>query len=165
VEHIVAHKSDPALKFDWDNLFIACWHCNNIKSTKYDDIINPVLINPEECIALSVRISDNFIEAVQVIPLKTDAQALKTAELLEIVYNGGSTAMKKVESANLRNEHLLPDIKLFLKYISDYIDEPDLGYDSIIRQEISCSAKFAAFKRRIIAEDTELSVAFADALA
>ena len=34
VEHIIPHRSDPALKFDWNNLFIACGHCNNIKHAK-----------------------------------------------------------------------------------------------------------------------------------
>lgn len=41
VEHIVPHRSDPALKFDWGNLLIACGHCNNIKLAKYDDILDP----------------------------------------------------------------------------------------------------------------------------
>jgi 5-methylcytosine-specific restriction endonuclease McrA len=48
VEHIVPHKSDPALKYDWDNLFIACGHCNNIKGERYSDVINPALTDPEE---------------------------------------------------------------------------------------------------------------------
>ena len=29
VEHIVPHRSDVALRYDWNNLFLACGHCNN----------------------------------------------------------------------------------------------------------------------------------------
>ena len=35
IEHLKPHKSDPELKFSWDNLFLVCTHCNNIKGDKY----------------------------------------------------------------------------------------------------------------------------------
>jgi len=164
VEHIVHHNSDPALRYNWDNLFLACVHCNSIKGTKYDDILNPAQIDPEDRVALAVEISDDFTECVTVTPLRQEPATLKTTELLHLVYNGGSTPIKKLEAANLRNEHLLPDIKLFEKYIHDYINEHDLGYDVIIEKEISRSSKFAAFKRKIIRDDPQLSVTFAEAL-
>jgi hypothetical protein len=137
--------------YDWNNLFIACAHCNNIKGVKFDDIINPVLKDPEEHIALSIEISEDFIETVSVEPLKQDYETMRTAELLGYVYNGGSTDIKKIECANLRNEHLLPDIQRFSKFVAGYCDEPDLGYDVLIKNEISRSSKFAAFKRKIFA--------------
>lgn len=40
VEHLKPHKGGryPERKFDWDNIFLSCPHCNNIKSQdKYDD--------------------------------------------------------------------------------------------------------------------------------
>ena len=48
VEHRVSHKDDPALKYDWNNLLLSCGHCNNTKLDKYDGIIDPTQINPEE---------------------------------------------------------------------------------------------------------------------
>ena len=164
VEHIVSHRSDPTLKYDWNNLFIACAHCNSVKGTKYDDAVNPSECDPEEFIALSVEIPENFIEKVRIDPLKQDSSTLKTTELLGYVYNGGSTDIKEIECANLRNEHLLPDIQRFMQFVYGFCTEPDLGYDKLIKKEISRSSKFAAFKRKIIRDNPELSARFSAAL-
>jgi len=164
VEHIVSHRSDPALRFDWANLFIACGHCNGIKHTEYDDILDPTECDPEEHIALSVNIKDNLIKQVFVEPLTTDSSIVQTVKLLNLVYNGGSTAIKKVESSNLRNEHLAPKIQRFLHYLNSYHEEPDIGYDELIKDEISRSSAFAAFKRKMVRDDPELSVIFANSL-
>jgi hypothetical protein len=164
VEHIIPHRNDLDIKYCWDNLFIACGHCNNLKGTKYDNIINPVLSDPEENIALSIEISEDFIESVGICPLNNDSITLNTVALLELVYNGGSTNIKEIECANLRNEHLVPDIQHFIQYIHDYISEPELGYDTLIRREINRSSKFSAFKRKIILDHPKLSKIFKDAL-
>ena len=83
---------------------------------------------------------------------------------LGYVYNGGSTDIKDIECSNLRNEHLLPDIQRFNQYIQGHLDEPELGYDALIRKEISRVSKFSAFKRRIVQDDPGLTALFADAL-
>ena len=164
VEHIVPHRRDPKLKFDWNNLFLACGHCNNIKGKKYDDILDPTKCNPEEHIALSIEITDDLIEQVQVASLQEDSSTLKTVELLRLVYNGGSTDIKDIECSNLRNEHLSPIIHRFYRYIHNYREEPDLGYEKKIRNEIERSSAFAAFKRKIVRDDPKLLEIFADAL-
>jgi len=61
VEHIVPHRRELALKYEWSNLFIACGHCNSIKHDKYDGIIDPTKCDPEEHIALSVEISSSLV--------------------------------------------------------------------------------------------------------
>jgi len=163
VEHIISHRNDSALKFAWNNLFVACGHCNNIKSTKYDDILDPTQTDPEEHIALSIKITDDIKELVQVETLTDDASALLTAKLLGLVYNGGSTDIKDIECSNLRNSHLMPNIRLFYQYIRNYREEPDL-YENMIRKEMNRSAIFAAFKRKIVKDDLELAKIFADEL-
>ena len=40
IEHLVPHRGDKTLKYDWKNLFWSCAHCNNIKSDKYESIID-----------------------------------------------------------------------------------------------------------------------------
>ena len=164
VEHIIPHRSDPELKYDWHNLFIACAHCNSIKGTKYDNIINPTECDPEEYIALSIVISYDFIEAVHIDSLQQDPCTLKTAELLSFVYNGGSTDIKEIECVNLRNEHLLPDIQRFMQFIHGFYDDPELGYVEVIKKEINRSSKFAAFKRKIIRDNPELLTYFSEFL-
>ncbi|MDR1689872.1 MAG: HNH endonuclease [Clostridiales bacterium] len=164
VEHIIPHRKDPKLKYDWNNLFIACGHCNNTKLAKYDNILDPTKSDPEEHIALSIDISDDLINCVSVELLTTDSAAIQTSELLKFVYNGGLTELKEIECSNLRNEHLLPNIRLFYQYIKNYSEEPDLGYDIMIKKEISRSSAFAAFKRKIVRDDPKLSLIFADLL-
>jgi len=164
VEHITPHRNDPALKFDWNNLFIACGHCNNIKGTKHDGILDPTQCDPEDQIALSIEITNGITERVNVSSLNNDDSTIKTAELLSLVYNGGSTDIKEIECSNLRNSYLMPNIRLFYQYIRNFRDEPDLGYDKDIRNEIARSSIFAAFKRNIVRDDPELSAIFADAL-
>ena len=38
IEHRIPHRGDKKLKYDWNNLFWVCAHCNNIKSDKYEPI-------------------------------------------------------------------------------------------------------------------------------
>ncbi|MCP5046806.1 MAG: HNH endonuclease, partial [bacterium] len=45
IEHFLPHRGDKDLKFDWDNLFWSCAHCNNTKGDKFDNILN--CTNPE----------------------------------------------------------------------------------------------------------------------
>lgn len=164
IEHIIPHRNDLALKFDWNNLFLACSHCNNIKGARFNKILDPTKCDPEEHIALSVDISNRLLERVLVEPLKTDSDTMQTAELLGFVFNGGSTDIKEIECSILRNEHLVPNIRLFYQYIRNYQEEPDLGFAEIIRKEIDRSSAFAAFKRKIVRDDPVLAKVFAEAL-
>jgi hypothetical protein len=162
VEHIVPHRSAPSLKFDWDNLFIACGHCNNLKRDKYVNIINPLKVDPEEHIALSLEITDNLVEQIIVEPLSQDTEVKLTVEFLCHVYNGGSTDIKGVECANLRNR-ISKELSLFYRYVDGYKNEPEL-HEIVLAEEIGRSSEFAAFKRKIIRDDPTLSVQFAYAL-
>jgi hypothetical protein len=108
--------------------------------------------------------TSSLIEQVKVEPLKTDSSTMQTVELWRLVYNGGSTAIKDIECSNLRNEHLMPNIRLFYQYIHDYHEEPELGYADIISKEIGPAVAFAAIKRKIVRDDPELSEVFAEAL-
>jgi hypothetical protein len=164
VEHIVPHSRESKLKYEWSNLFLACGHCNSIKHNKYDKILDPTKCDPEEHIALTVGVTESLLDLVQVEALTTDSGTEQTTEMLQLVYNGGSTDMKDIESTNLRNEHLMPNIRRFYQYIINYHKEPDLGYGEKITQEINRSSAFAAFKRKIVRDDPELSLVFAEAL-
>ena len=51
IEHLIPHKEDKELKFSWDNLFLACAHCNNIKGDKYTPILDCTKVDVDEQIA------------------------------------------------------------------------------------------------------------------
>jgi hypothetical protein len=40
VEHFDAHMGDLDKKFDWNNLYLACSRCNNIKGAAYNKLLN-----------------------------------------------------------------------------------------------------------------------------
>ena len=50
VEHLIPHKGDLDLKFDWNNLFWSCAHCNSVKNQeKYTGkIIDCCKVDPEQ---------------------------------------------------------------------------------------------------------------------
>ena len=162
VEHRVPHRGDDTLKYDWQNLFLSCGHCNNIKGDSYDNILDPTKCDPEDSIALSLD-SDALAPNVVVNALTDDVSTKQTVKLLTHVYNGGTTAIKEVECAVLRNE-IADCMKKFLQFIEGYSKEPDEGYDSIIEKEISRASAFAAFKRKIVRDDPRLLIKFADSL-
>jgi hypothetical protein len=162
IEHLVPHRGDPKLNYEWSNLFLSCGHCNNTKEHGgYERILDPSKVDPEDYISLSF--ADSLIEKVVVEALTGDEDVVQTAELLERVYNGGTTDIKEIECAHLRNK-ISASVARFIQYIKDYREEPDIGYDAIIKKEISRSSEFAAFKRGIIRNDAELTVRFAEAL-
>ncbi len=166
VEHRIPHKNDKALKYDWGNLFLSCSHCNNIKLDAFENILDPSVYDPEDYLALSLAI-DSLVEKVVVETLTNDISTVQTADLLEKVYNGGTTAIKEIECTNLRNK-VSKCVRDFLQYVKGYHDEPDTKLRDLIAKkitkEISRSSEFAAFKRKIVRDDAELSVKFATAL-
>lgn len=40
IEHLRPHKSNVDLKYDWNNLFWSCAHCNNLKNAGYEPILD-----------------------------------------------------------------------------------------------------------------------------
>ena len=169
VEHIIAHKRNRDLKLDWNNLLLACSYCNTVKNKREFDegIINPVEIDPEDLILFELSYDDFGLENV-VIRHKCDSEdkslADKTVKLLNLVYNNKSKRdNQKVSSANLR-DMLSREISSFYTLVDNYKAERNFGDYQVVIEEISRSSEFAAFKRKIVRDDPELSKVFADSL-
>lgn len=64
VEHLLPHKNGryPERKFDWENLFWSCGHCNGIKNNgKYDaGIMDCCKQDPEEYLGFQLK-NDNVV--------------------------------------------------------------------------------------------------------
>jgi hypothetical protein len=150
VEHHKPHLNDPALKYAWDNLFLSCWHCNNIKHTFSDKTINPNLCDPEEHIAITLLSGNNGKKYVEIKELTQDDATSNTAKLLNLVFNKPPTSMKSIETLNLFKYRLVPTIDCFIILMKSYLADPDPEIFDIISHEIHRSAPFAAFKRKLI---------------
>lgn len=159
VEHFRPHKGNCELKFDWNNLFWSCGHCNNIKSDEYTDIID--CTNPDEDIENRIKISIRPFPKEKVVleQLDTETSTSSTIKLLDSIYNG-TTKLKTIESVNLRNK-LLKEIKEFQSYLFDYYndefsDDHKEFFLIHIKKHLSNKSNFTAFKRWIIKENEVL---------
>lgn len=166
IEHFKPHKGDLDLKFDWNNLFYCCVHCNNTKLAKpiFDEILNCTL---EENIDKQIRYFINPFpkEKPEISALKNDEKTRNTVELLNQAYNG-TTALKLIESANIRIK-LLHEIKKFNDLLSafdnnSYTSEEKDFFKSLIIKKLNISSSFTAFKRWIIRENEHYSEIFKD---
>lgn len=153
VEHFIPHKDDLDLKFDWNNLFFSCGHCNNTKLAKYDNILNCT----DKADSISTRLA--FLlnpwpkETVKIDALDSDEKTVATKELLEAVYNG-TTKLKILESSNIRNK-LLKERDGFEECIKKYqieglADDEKEYYRNQIISHLHPSSAFTAFKREIV---------------
>lgn len=158
IEHFVPHQGDINLKFDWDNLFYACSHCNNIKGAKYTNLLNCIDPNAAVDTVIKYEIRPYPKEKVRInaVTENPKIEVVNTIDLLKAVYNG-TTPQKKIESNNLRGI-LTKEIKRFQalleEYVNDELEEEEL---SPIRQKIiqalRSASPFAAFKRWIIRDN------------
>jgi hypothetical protein len=165
VEHRVSQSSNPSRKYDWNNLFLSCRHCNRVKGGQYNDILDCTQVDPEDYIALSLE--TGFYEKV-VIAKKGETNGVdETINLLNKVYNGETTVILKAECENLRNR-VLSELQLFQQMIDGYQEEHDMKlrqafYRKII-ESLKPSSNFAAFKRGIIRNNTTLLELFGEAI-
>lgn len=111
VEHFRPHEGNRDLKFEWNNLFWSCSHCNNTKSNKYKKILN--CTKKEDRVEESFRYHINPFPGakIEITPLKEGEEIDDTLKLLNAVYNG-TTDLKDIEAENIQ-KHLLFEIKAF----------------------------------------------------
>ena len=145
------------LKFDWNNLFWACGHCNHIKGNKFTPILDCTKVEIDEIIAfrkvgyfgitesLIFKMVDDTSERIEV---------KMTYDLLQRVYYG-ETPQEKIVAKMLRHA-VRVELTKFKNYIRDYNeasgeDKKDLFL--IIRRELISRSAFAAFKRWIVRDN------------
>jgi hypothetical protein len=167
VEHFISHRNNIDLKFDWNNLFFSCGHCNNTKlaKTEYDNILNCTdsKDDPESWIEYEMKpFPKEKVNLKSAQGFESNERVANTIKLLDSVYNG-TTPLKLIESSNLRNK-LLSEIKDFQKYLLEYyedISEQDkITCKKKIQNHLKSSSAFTAFKRRIIKNNMELQKEF-----
>lgn len=150
VEHFRPHRNNIDLKFDWNNLFWACGHCNNLKNDGYANILN--CTDPADNIEERLRYIYQPFYPIDIEALDNDPQTLETRDLLLAVYNG-STDLKKIEADNIKNE-LIKEFHALFDKIIEYKkcdNEEDREYIGLkIKNLLSRNAQFTAFKRSYI---------------
>ena len=165
IEHFRSCKNHQHLKYEWDNLFFACFHCNKIKGSGYDHIIDCTKEDPEKYIIMRFNsYPDKYVEVVDRIDNEENGE---TRELLDRIYNGAGTPLSKVEANNLKNK-ISNEIREFIEYTKSYINESDSKLKAVywkrIKGMLSRESNFAGFKRSIVLQDKELFKYFGELL-
>lgn len=155
VEHLLPHKNGkyPDRKFDWNNLFWSCGHCNGIKNQeKYDvGIIDCCKIDPEQVMIFRLK-----EEMVQILARdKKNVQAVLTAELITEVFDKKNTAMR-IYKSDMRFQQLNQEMNKLYDSIEELQDNPESKFalkkiKALLRKE----SRFAAFKRNYIRENRQ----------
>lgn len=158
IEHLIPHKDNVDLKFDWKNLFWACAHCNNTKGNKFTPILNCNEVEVEKKIAFRKVGYFGTDEKYCFSIVDDDTEEVRnTIALLNAVYYG-NTAQKELEALNIRRT-LRKDISEFKEYIREYCEEVE-GVEKedlkcCIEKELKENSSFTAFKRWIIWDNAE----------
>ncbi|MEA3553286.1 MAG: HNH endonuclease [Campylobacterota bacterium] len=160
VEHFIAHQGDETLKLDWNNLFLSCSHCNNIKSNDYNNLLNCTILTDNVDTSLHYYCNPMPKEKPVFDILIPSIKATQTKELLEKCFNGEHTGQKTLESSNLR-DLLLKEILIFQRLLFEYVENDDKEYFLIkIKEHLSNRSSFTAFKRWIIRDNNYLKTEF-----
>lgn len=166
VEHVIPHRGDLDLKFDWNNLLLSCSHCNNTKLAKYSNILN--CTNPQKIVTnlIDLKMESFPMSEVEVKALSNDADVEETVKLLDDVYNG-TTSLKRMEASHLRKK-VLDEMRAFQGTLNDYYFEPGLNPEEKeslkgkIRRMLSKESPFTAFKIRAIQRNPHLAQEFGE---
>lgn len=156
IEHLIPHQGNIDLKYDWNNLFLVCGHCNNTKLANYDPIIDCTQEDIEKAIAF--RKKGYFGKEEELIFEKLDSrvETKNTAELLKAVYYG-TTPQKKTEAKILRRI-LRKEISQFKEYVREYQEaegEEKEDLKCLLKKELGDRSAFTAFKRWLIRDNKE----------
>lgn len=159
IEHFNPHMGDIEKKFNWNNLYLSCSRCNNIKQAKYQNLLDCCNTSVWDKIKLLPGFSPgarNFTIAA----LDTDLKTIETATLLNDVYNNDRTINKRFTARSLRSQVVKTTHKL-TKLMTIYYDEDstEVKREQAIEDMkvmIQSSYPYSAFNRWMIKDDREL---------
>lgn len=159
IEHLVPHHGNIELKYDWNNLFWSCAHCNNLKSDKYEPILDCTKEPVEKLIAFRKIGYFGSDEKLEFIALERNQAVENTIYLLEDVYYG-TTPQKNMEARIIRRI-LRKELAKFKEYVREYQEaedeeeKEDIGF--LLKRELKDSSAFTAFKRWLIWDNERYS--------
>lgn len=160
VEHLKPHFNgkNKDLKFDWNNLFWSCGHCNGVKNQrKFDNyIIDCCEVDPETKIYFRLCNGNTNVQAVD----SEDEDAKMTAELVTEVFNKTNSGMR-IYKSNMRFDELNREMNKLYTILQELSKNERSGFllkqlQVLTRRE----SRFAAFKRCYIRENAKKYIDF-----
>jgi hypothetical protein len=164
IEHFAPHEhKDMIRKYNWNNLFWSCSHCNAIKSSKY----NGKLINctiKEDGVDSYIRyklepFATKKEDSILIEKIGNSIELKNTVDLLKNVYRG-TTDLNKHQAALIRN-NIYDEVLNFICVVDKYFFTEDLEKQDLylytIKNDLSNKSPFTAFKRDIIKNNNKYS--------
>ena len=156
IEHLIPHRGNLELKYDWNNLFWSCAHCNNIKNARYEPILDCSQVEVDKKIAFRKEGFFGIQEKFVFTPLENNEETRNTVALLHDAYYG-TTPQKKIEATNIRKA-LRTELSNFKNLIREYEEAEEYDKDDLkcaILREVRDNSAFTAFKRWILWDNKE----------
>lgn len=148
VEHLRPHRGDRDLKFDWDNLFLSCAHCNSVKNQgKYNGhgiILDCCKVDPESVLN-QLFLKDHVL----IQPTTNEKAVVMTAELLRECFETENTGIRIME-CQTRINALRETMNLLYRTLAQYHNNPSNHTLCTLRGMLSRTYKFAGFTRTYV---------------
>ncbi len=165
IEHFIPHLGrNIDLKFDWNNLFWACVHCNGCKNDfnkqyRHKQILNCTNPNHEVVNWIVYHLSffpkENFSFQARIVADDIQEIIENTVELLYKIYNS-TTPIRTVEALSIREKVIeeMLDFQSDLReyYLEELTEDEKNTYFHKIRRLLSKESPFTAFKRWYVLE-------------
>ncbi len=159
VDHFLPHLNGTYLdrKFDWDNLFFCCGHCNGTKGSNQDTLLDCTSANDDIYNNLRYDFVSFPKEAVNISATNTNNKSDNTAKLLNQIYSGKdptNLTNRVMEAGNIR-EKIRQEIDKF----TDLLLAPrNNNIVNQIKNALSKKSPFSAFKRQIVKNNNDQSL-------
>ena len=156
IEHFKPHFGGKNIdrKFDWNNLFYACYHCNMRKGSLDIPLLDCTNAAHKIVEWIKFDIKPFPKELVKIEALQKTNIVQNTVDLLDDIYN--CKARKDVpfsaceNAANNLRQKLITEIKKFEKVCNEFLEETDKEeqriYKRSIKRHLKVSSPFSAFK-------------------
>lgn len=156
IEHLLPHKNGKYIdrKYDWNNLFWSCSHCNGIKNqNEYDEhIIDCCQRDPEKLLDFKVENDNILVDAKD----SSDLEAVSTAQLMYDVFNKKNTGMR-VHKCQVRVDALLSEMNALYDNLEKYQSgDCSLIVKRTLKGLLDKKSPFAEFKRSYIRNHKEI---------
>ena len=153
VEHLLPHHNGKELdrKFDWNNLFLSCSHCNSVKNRgKYEtNVVNCCTDDPETLIHQELYEGKVCVTAVVDTP-----EAKTTASLVEDCFELRNQAIREKE-CQVKVRALQSTMNLLYKELNKYqIGKTERSLRTL-RGMLNRKYKFSGFTRTYVRDNLE----------
>lgn len=105
IEHFIPHEGNLQLKFDWNNLYLVCSRCNNIKLADHSTLLD--CCDTTQDVSTKIKIlppTSPYAKKMLIEPNTQDAIVVNTASLLDKIFNSEHTINKEVTGSFLRKK-------------------------------------------------------------